>query len=262
MILFKKYSQYLFLLVALFGFKTLLSQDSLVQAPITKTWHYRVEPYMMFPNMNGSTGVAALPLVDVNASASDIFSKLKMGAMLFLEASNGNWSVNSDLLFMNLEQHATPSTILNSGKVNAKQLGWELAGLKRVTPWLEFGIGALLNSLEMDLNISRNQVGGGTLSQSGNQSKTWLDPMLIARLNTPANKKFIGQFRGEVGGFGIGSDFSWQVQAIAGYRFSKLFDLTAGYRAIGLDYNAGDGAKTFVYDMVTFGPMLRFGFSF
>lgn len=58
------------------------------------------------------------------------------------------------------------------------------------------------------------------------------------------------------------SDFAWQVQALAGYRFSKLFDMTAGYRAIGLDYSSGEGVNTFVYDMITFGPVLRVGFSF
>lgn len=262
MVYLRKHPQYLFLLIALFSFQNLLSQDSIAQVSGTKKWHFRVEPYLMFPNMNGNTGVGVLPLVEVDASASDIFSKLKMGGMLFLEASNGDWSINSDLLFMNLEQDAVPTTIINNGKVNAKQLGWELAGLKRVTPWLEFGVGALLNSLQVDMSITRNQAGGGTSTQTGNKSKTWLDPMLITRLTTPSNKKFIGQFRGEVGGFGVGSDFAWQVQALAGYRFSKLFDMTAGYRAIGLDYNSGEGAKTFVYDMVTSGPMIRFGFSF
>lgn len=182
--------------------------------------------------------------------------------MLYIEASNDKWAINSDLLFMNLEQDITPSTLINNGRVNAKQLGWELAGLRRVTPWLELGVGGLLNSLEMEINITRNQAAGGTSTLSGNQSKTWYDPMVIARLTTAPGKKFIGQFRGEVGGFGIGSDFAWQLQAIAGYRFSKLFDMTAGYRFIGLDYSSGEGAKAFVYDMVTFGPMIRLGFSF
>ena len=259
---FKNFSHYLFFLVALLTVQNLFSQDSPSKAPDQKSWRFKVEPYMMFPNMSGSTGVEALPLVEVDASASDIFSKLQFGGMIYLEASNDKWAINSDLLFMNLEKDLSPSTLINNGRVNAKQLGWELAGLRRVTPWLELGIGGLLNSLDMEINIARNQVGGGTSTQSGRQSKTWYDPMLIARLATAPGKKFIGQFRGEVGGFGIGSDFAWQLQAIAGYRFSKLFDMSAGYRFIGLDYSSGEGAKTFVYDMVTFGPMIRFGFSF
>ena len=152
--------------------------------------------------------------------------------------------------------------MINDGKVNAKQIGWELAGLRRLTPWLELGVGGLLNSLEFDMSVSRVEVGGGIVTQSGKRSKTWLDPMLIARLATNGKSHFQGQFRGEVGGFGIGSDLAWQLQVLAGYRFSKLFNLSLGYRAIGLDYKSGEGEEAFVYDMTTFGPMVRFGFCF
>jgi hypothetical protein len=34
--------------------------------------------------------------------------KLKIGAMLYLEASNDIWSINSDLFYMNLEQEISP----------------------------------------------------------------------------------------------------------------------------------------------------------
>ncbi len=239
----------------LLGSAGLMAQDSL------KKWNYRVEPYLMFPNMSGQTGVAGLPLADVDASASDIFSKLQMGFMLNLEAGNGTWAINSDFLFMDLEEDLSASTLINGGTVSAKQMGWEVAAFRRVAPWLEFGVGGLLNSMEIEMNIDQKQVGGGSVKRGGKQSKTWLDPMLIARLSTEGNKKFFAQLRAEMGGFGIGSTFAWQLQGIAGYRFSKLFDMSVGYRAISLDYQDGDGAKAFIYDVITYGPMVRFGFS-
>jgi hypothetical protein len=241
---------------------TLLAQTTAPKTNATKQWHWRIEPYMMFPNMNGQTGVEGLTLADVDASVGDIFSRLQFGAMLSVDAYTESWAISNDFLFMNLKQDVTPTTLINSGRVNMKQLGWELAGFRRINPWLELGIGGLLNSLEVDMTLNRNQVGGGVSTISGQQSKTWYDPMLIARLTTPASMpKFRGQFRAEIGGFGIGSDLAWQIQAMAGYRFSRLFDLTAGYRVISLDYSSGEGAATFVYDMVTFGPMIRFGFT-
>lgn len=259
---FNHKAPFLFVLVAICSFHSLLAQDSISTAVAKSKWHYRAEPYLMFPNMSGKTGIGALPLVNVDASTSDIFDKLQMGGMLFLEASNDKWAINSDLLFMNLEQDITPSTLIISGKVNAKQLGWEVAGLRRVSPWLEFGVGGLLNALEIEESITRRQIGGGEIVQSATKSKTWLDPMLITRMTLPSKGKFIGQLRAEIGGFGIGSDLAMQVQITAGYRFSKLFDMNVGFRAISLDYVSGEGAKAFIYDVTTFGPMLRFGFSF
>lgn len=239
----------------LFGPLEMMGQNSLMK------WGYRIEPYLMFPSMSGETGVAGLPLSDVDASASDIFSKLKMGFMLNLEANNGTWAINSDVLYMNLEKDLAASALINGVDVDAKQLGWEVAGLRRVAPWLEFGIGGLLNAIELEMNVDQKQIGGGSVNRRGKRSKTWFDPMLITRMTTQGNQKFWGQLRGEIGGFGIGSTFAWQVQGIAGYRFSKLLDMSLGYRAISLDYQDGDGAKAFVYDVTTSGPMIRFGFT-
>jgi hypothetical protein len=181
--------------------------------------------------------------------------------MLNLEAGNGTWAINSDFLYMSLEKDISASTLVNSGRVNAKQMGWEIAGLRRVAPWLEFGVGGLLNSLSVEIDVDQKQIGGGSVNKSGRQTRTWLDPMLITRMTTQGNKKWFGQLRGEMGGFGIGSTFAWQVQGVAGYRFSKLFDMSLGYRAISLDYQDGDGARAFIYDVTTSGPMIRFGFS-
>lgn len=241
----------------------LFAQDNVKQAASQPAgWHLRAEPYIMFPNMVGQTGISGLPLADLDASTGDIFGSLKMGAMLNIEATKGKWTIASDFLFMNLEQDLKPSNVITGGKVNAKQMGWELAGLRRMNNWLELGVAGMLNALEVDMDINIDPIGGTPETISRRQSKTWVDPMLITRLTLPGKNNFIGQFRGEVGGFGIGSDFAWQLQATAGYRFSKLFDMTAGYRAIGLDYTSGDDGKAFVYDMVTHGPMIRFGFRF
>lgn len=230
-------------------------------AKASSKWKYKIEPNMMFPEMNGKTGISSLPLLDVDVSTSAIFERLKFGAMLYMEASNGNWSINSDFLYMHLEQNVKTGALINGGTVNMKQLGWELAALKKVVPGIEFGLGALLNSLDAEGNIGVKQPGGGTETKTGSDNKTWVDPMMIMRLSTNPKYKFYGIFRGEMGGFTIGSKMAWQVQGIAGYRFSKLFDASIGYRSIIIDYEEG-GTNGFIYNMTTSGAMVRFGFSF
>ncbi|MDZ7605389.1 MAG: hypothetical protein U5K79_07315 [Cyclobacteriaceae bacterium] len=99
------------------------------QKETSKKWNFIVEPYMMFPYMSGETGIRNLPSVNVDADPGDIFSRLQIGTMLYLEAKNDSWAITSDLLYMDLEQDATPTTVINSGKVKASQLGYELTGL-------------------------------------------------------------------------------------------------------------------------------------
>ena len=43
---------------------------------------------------------------------------------------------------------------------------------------------------------------------------------------------------------------------------SSLFELVLAYRALGMDYETGNGADLFVYDLVTFGPEIGFLFHF
>ena len=50
----------------------------------SKRWNYIVEPYLLGPNMSGTSGVRGLTS-EVNVDPGDIFSALDFGAMLYLE---------------------------------------------------------------------------------------------------------------------------------------------------------------------------------
>lgn len=245
-----------------FSLTNVLAQE--VKPTAKGEWSYLVEPYFLFPNMSGAVGLADLPEVTVDANTNEIFGHLKMGAMLYAEASNDKWAIGSDFLYMDLAQGAASRIVIASGEVSAKQLGWEVSALRKVNPWLDLGIGGMLNSLNAGVDLNLGIEGGGAYSPhiTKEMTKTWFDPMLIARIKSKAGEKFIYQFRGEIGGFGIGSDLAWQMQALAGYQFSKLFSITGGYRIISLDYQTGSGPDYFHYNIDTSGPTVRFGFQF
>ena len=108
-------------------------------------------------------------------------------------------------------------------------------------------------------------VGGGRgLAKSG--SVDWLDPLIGARVRyavAPGHELFL---RGDIGGFGAGSKFSWQ--AIAGYLmdFGTYHGVTysgvIGYRALGVDYEQGQGNRRYEYDMVLHGPIIGLSLRF
>jgi hypothetical protein len=256
--------KYLFIVVTICTSYITYSQDSVVATnKSVKKWNFLIEPYVMAANLQGTIGLGQLPDVSVNASPGDIFSHLQIGAMLNVEASHGNWAFASDILYMSLKQDVSTNKLIAGGGVTAKQFAWELAGLYRVNPWLEAGVGTMLNSLKSGVNIEVNTISGGPISLLNKEiSKTWVDPMLMVRVGNKAGQKFIYSLRAEIGGFGIGSKFAWQIQAYAGYRFSKLLQVTGGYRVIGINYDKGSGDSRFVYDIDTFGPAIRFGFNF
>jgi hypothetical protein len=233
------------------------------QAPDSaKKWHVLTDIYLMAPYMKGETGVSDNIVAPVDATPGDIFDKLKMAAMLYIEVQHEKWSITSDLVYMSLNQEVTPGTVLNSGTVSAKEIIWEPAGFYRVFSFLDIGAGGRLNNIQTETDVRRNVFPAGTEELTGNHAKTWFDPILITRLKADIHDKWLFQFRGDLGGFGVGSDFTWQLQAYAGYRFSKLFQLTAGYRILSIDYDKGTDKERFIYNMDTFGPVIRLGFNF
>lgn len=110
-----------------------------------------------------------------------------------------------------------------------KQFAWEVSGFRRLFPWLDVGVGGRINTLSAGARLTIDTPNGVSDRDKSSQA-TWLDPIIIARIKNQLGDKLRYQFRGDIGGFGIGSDFAWQIQAYLGYRFSDLFELSGGYR--------------------------------
>ena len=233
------------------------------QTPSERIWHFVAEPYLMFPYMDGETGIGDNLVLPVEANPGDVFSKLKIGAMLYLEAQTDKWAITSDIVYMNLNQEVTPGILLNSGSVTAKQFIWEAAGFYRIVSFLDVGVGGRLNYVQTSVDVQINSLPKGTTKEAtGRHHKTWYDPIIIVRFTTDIKDKWLFQIRGDIGGFGVGSDLTWQFQGYVGYRFTKLFQLTAGYRFLSTDYSSGDAPKEFIFNMNEFGPVIRLGFNF
>jgi hypothetical protein len=239
-------------------------QGSAQSTDSIKKWHFNTDVYLMLPNMDGETGIGNTLTVPIDANTSDIFSKLKMAGMIYFETKTEKWAITNDFVYMKLNQDITPTKLWNSGEVSVKEFIWETAGLYRIIPFLEVGLGGRLTNLAAEIDTRRYVpgIGNPTEEVSESSAKTWFDPILITRLATDIYGKWLFQFRGDVGGFGVGSDFTWQLQAYAGYRFTKVFQLSAGYRILGVDCDKGDDIERFVYNVDTFGPVVRMGFNF
>jgi hypothetical protein len=222
-------------------------------------WTFIVAPYLVFPHMDGSLTVRGIP-VEVDVGPEEIFDSLDFGAMLYLEMANGDWAITLDGLYMNLGERGQTPLTGREAEADTKQLAIEATGMRRVASWAEIGIGGRLNSLDGGLSVAPGDVALPGIDVS--ETKTWFDPVIAARLTAPLGGRWRLGVRGDIGGFGLGSEFAWQVFPFVGYRFGSLFELEAGYRALGMEYETGSGDDLFVYDITTFGPQLGLVFHF
>lgn len=68
--------------------------------------------------------------------------------------------------------------------------------------------------------------------------------------------------RGEIGGFGIGSDLTWHALTWFTCQQSERFGWHVGYRAIAYDYEEGQGRNYQHYDLLQHGPGIGVTLSF
>jgi len=85
---------------------------------------------------------------------------------------------------------------------------------------------------------------GGTITRkrsgSLSGSENWTDPIVGARLKYNVTDALGLSLRGDIGGFGVGSDLAWSTTALADYSLSERWKLIGGYRVLDIDYENGE----------------------
>jgi len=219
-----------------------------VAQPAPDRWNVLVAPYLMGAAMSGATTVRGVE-VDVDMSASDVFSNLQFGAMGIVVARKGAWGFGSDLIWMAL------GTTVRDTNVDFNQGAFAFYGLRQLGPAADVTFGLRVNTLQGELTFKGPDV-------TRNQDKTWVDPIAGVILHTSADRRAQLRLYTEVGGFGAGSDFTWQVLPTVSVRLTQKASLDFGYRWLDVDYATGEGTELFRYDVLTQGPVVGFGFRF
>jgi opacity protein-like surface antigen len=89
-------------------------------------------------------------------------------------------------------------------------------------------------------------------------SEQWIDPIIAVRARCRLTDwAYLGAY-GDIGGFGVGSDLTWQASAQLGFQISRSFALELGYRYLCIDYQNGD----FIFEASASGPMIGARFTF
>src|SRR5438034_2591195 len=96
------------------------------------------------------------------------------------------------------------------------------------------------------------------LSQTIARDDYFFDPYVGLRGRYNFNKTFYTAVRGEIGGFGVGADLMWQVEAAVGINLTRSIFTEVGYRALGGNYENNN----FRFDAVMHGPQITTGITF
>jgi hypothetical protein len=208
-------------------------------------WEFSVTPYLFLARLDGLVGVVG-QTAQVNASFRDIFRNLDFAAMGTFEARKGNWMFVGDAMYMSLSgQKITPSRLFSDIDVKVKEtiidpeVGYRVLKTERGS--IDLMGGARI--WHVNTHLTFQPLISPLVDVEG--SRTWVDPVIGARLSTSLSPRVFVHGKFDMGGFGISSDFTGQAFGGVGFQVKPRIALLGGYRYLRVDYvNEGFIFKT------------------
>lgn len=137
--------------------------------------------------------------------------------------------------------------------------------------WFQPIAGVRLNNLSINIEENINIVATSTLvnfngsfQNNYSQSKTWLGPMIGAKLGVQMNDAIALWLRGDYAGFGVGgeTDYSWNILGGMDWWVGYNTSLQLGYRFYEINYQNGSGNNAFGFQESFNGPFISVTFHF
>ncbi len=234
----------------------------------TKEWTFTVAPYIWGAGLTGDVGVFGLDPTEVDMTFGDVLENLDVTGMIVGELHNGQWGVLADLIYVQLsttervfgQVQNTPAELrvgLEATTFTATLMG-EYRLVSQPNYIVDLMAGARVWSVNNDISATLSAGGAPVAGLSGSDGATWVDPMIGVKGRVDLTPKWNLSGWGMIGGFGAGSEITWDLLGAVGYKWTDKFSTRVGYRALGVDYS-DDG---FVYDTIQHGPVIGFLFSF
>lgn len=224
-------------------------------------WEYTVAPYLILSSMDGKMAVRGVE-VDVDVSASDIFSNLQMGFNGYFAAQKGDWGFGADIIYMSL------GTSLDDVNVDPSQAAFTFVAIRRLAPTLDLNFGVRWNVIRARLEY-KDSAPPALAGLVVEETKQWVDPLVGIHWKQPLGGRWMISVPANVGGFGVNSEIAVDIFPNLQFKVGQNAWIGGGWRFLYMDYETGyedgvpiPGRKSFRYDMVTTGPVIGMAFRF
>ena len=219
----------------------LFTYPAIVQAQEAQTnegWHFKIGPDFYAPFVSGD--------VIMGNNSGTLSSSLNYGGMLGLEVYSQKWSFSSDLLFVSSSSDLILPLSNREANFDGKFTLLGVYVMRRTVNWFDVGLGGRLVLVDADLFIDGTHIKDSQYPA--------LAPLVVYRFNILENQQWNIRLRGDVGGFGVNSTWTYLVNPMVGYQISKIFEIYAGYRLI--SFSTKSDSEETEMEILMHGPKL------
>jgi|GEM_PF-1656851 len=192
-------------------------------------WTFSLRPYLFLSGVAGS--VTSGPFtVPINSEFGEVVKNLQFGGFLTFSGERGKWGFYSDFQYISLVGEGTG--ILESKlRLTNTFAEADITFRPDRAPTLRFLAGVRLYSINQTLSVM-----GESLP---NANTTVFDPIIGAHGNWRLHDRWQFELRGDIGGFGVSSEFTYNLMALFHWQLSDLFHVPFGYRVLGYQIDTG-----------------------
>jgi hypothetical protein len=218
-------------------------------------WNFNLSTYGWATAIDGTISAGGRS-ADVDIAFKDVVKHLDMAFMASAELRYKRWGFFGDLIYARLHDDiAPPAGIVFSSThevfketIGTFALSYRVVDAKPA--YLDLFAGARVYNFYSQIVLRPNLPGGTGFAADG--TTTWADPIIGLRGRYYVSRAVFLNGYGDVGGFGAGSELSWQVLGAIGVQAARWCDVQLGYRALGFEYQGGRGKQ----ELTTHGPII------
>lgn len=227
-------------------------------------WNFEIQPYLMSTTISGENSIGRATGQEIDIDMSDILEVLNLAGMLHFEAlKDDTWGVAIDYAFMDLRDDISGQ---RGGVTNVKnrQGNFQADFFYRqpaAVGVIDYIAGIRWWDIDLDVSVDHIVLPG---SPEVNIEEDWVDLFLGARWTAAINEQWIFFLRGDIGGFGLESDFTSLVELGVKYQWRDNMLFSGSYSSLWVDYENGTEGQPGHYanDTVTHGPRVGFIYQF
>lgn len=221
-------------------------------------WEFVLAPYLFLAPMDGEVSAAGLT-ADGEVPAQALLENLEMAGAARFEARKKRWAGLFDFFYMGV------------GGQGDLPLGRQLdvdIDMLQVEGVLSYRPGPsempleILGGFRYTRQDYKARILGGDPGPGRQFTANWVDPIVGARVKAELRERIVFLLRGDIGGFGAGSEFTWNVETGVGFRLTRRAEIQIKFKALGVDYEEGQGRTFYGYDVITPGVLISFPIHF
>lgn len=209
--------------------------------------------YLWASGIEGRVGAGG-NVIEIDVGFRDLVKKLDGALFLPLELRKGRWAAVLEVIAIRLgDQRAFAGRLFDRVDLESDQTLIELSPRYRLTRPGALTLEALagLRLWHLSTTLTLHPANPVLPELTLGVGELWADPIVGARALARPGGRWQLSARGDLGGFGIGSEFTWQLIGLVGYEVASGTTLLAGYRQLDVDFRDDDDG--FVYDTGTGG---------